>query len=98
MAPINEPTNAVPAVKKIQSPLFTVAPLEKPALPVAVPVAAVFELEALLPDFPAVPVAVALAGAELPMLVPEIKRPLPMVLRVVHDEEEGTGCADGVTG
>lgn len=43
MIPISEPTNAVRAVKFL-SP-FTVVPLEKLALAVLVPVAAVFELD-----------------------------------------------------
>lgn len=37
-------------------------------------------------------------GAGTLMDVPTIKNPLPMVLVVIQDDEEGAGCADGVAG
>ena len=43
-------------------------------------------------------VALALVGAESPMLVPAMKKPLLIVLKVVHDEDEGAGWAAGVAG
>jgi hypothetical protein len=32
------------------------------------------------------------------ILVPEIRKPFPIVLKVVQEEEEGCGWAGGVTG
>jgi len=42
-----------------------------------------------------VALGVAPGGA---ILVPEIRKPFPIVLKVVHEEEEGRGWAGGVTG
>lgn len=35
---------------------------------------------------------------DIPELIPVTNRPLPIELKVVHDDEEGIGWADGVTG
>jgi len=50
------------------------------------------------PEAPDVAAAAAEVGTDTPMLVPAIANPFPMVVSVVQDEDDGTGCAAGVAG
>jgi len=60
-----------------------------------------FELDGALVGLPLDPVELDAAVRE-ELVLDEVgvanTRPFPMVLKVVHEDEDGTGCAAGVTG